>query len=336
MPKVKVIGMLEVRNIATPPDRTYSKSHYYSDYIELVALLSSDDLVSEQDIFDRFFDSGVINEGDSTIGSDDWVGSENTSEYIQRWNDRILQWFILLGSRGSSYGENYPFIVTTNSIQLKENLSDQHKIYLGLLLASSNRYHNKQPLLTTIFEEISKLAMSGYLGPTATVHCFGVSGLQNNRYTGSLQDKITLLASDIDCEVTTKLHLFRDGDNGDGGVDIVAWLPFPNDVCLSRTQMFLGQSATGKNWNTKQGSVARIRNYLNISDTSLNSLFVPYDMRDIERRYDEEGEITASIVFDRHRIMSLITDESLVWQSERGAEFLQVIEEAICFEEDLV
>jgi len=328
--------MLEVRNIATPPDRTYSKSHYYSDYIELVALLSSDDLVAEQDIYDRFYDSGVINEDNNTIGTDDWVGSEYTSEYVQRWNDRILQWFALLESRARSYGENYPFIVTPNSIQLKEQLSEQNKIYLGLLLASSSRYYNKQPLLTTIFEEISNIAMSGYLGGSSSVHCFGVSSLQNNRYTGSLQDKMTQLANDIDCELTTRQHLFREGDNGDGGVDIVAWLPFPNDICLSRTQMFLGQSATGKNWSTKQGSVARIRNYINIPDTSLNTLFVPYDMRDIERRYDEEGEITASIVFDRYRIISLIDDESLVWQSERGPEFLQVIEQAISFEEDIV
>jgi hypothetical protein len=328
--------MLEFINIATPPDRTYSKSHYYSDYIELVALLSSDDLVSEQDIFDRFYDSGVINEDNSTIGTDDWNGSENASEYVQRWNDRILQWFGLLESRAQSYGENYPFIVSAKTIELKQNLSDQSKIYLGLLLASSNSYHNKQPLLTTIFEEISKFAMSAYIGSSSSVHCFGVSGLQNNRYTGSLHDKMTLLANDIDCELTTRQHLFRKGDNGDGGADIVAWLPFPNDICLSRTQIFLGQSATGKNWNTKQGSVARIKNYINIPDTSLNILFVPYDMRDIERRYDEEGEITASVVFDRYRIISLIDDESLVWQSERGPEFLQVIEQAISFEEDLV
>ncbi|RDV23977.1 hypothetical protein DXV75_16580 [Alteromonas aestuariivivens] len=328
--------MLEVRNIATPPDRTFSKCHYYSDYIELVALLASDDLVSDQDIYDRFYDSGVINEDENPIGTEDWIGSDYASEYTQRWNDRILQWFAILLSRVSSYGDNYPFEVTPNSIKLKEELTDQNKIYLGLLLASSNSYHNKQSLLSAIFEEISRLAMSAYLGGTSSVHRFGASGLQNNRYVGSLEDKMKRLAIDIDCEVTSRSHVFREGDNGDGGVDIVAWLPFPDDTCLSRTQIFLGQSATGKNWNTKQGSVARVKNYINIPDTSMNSLFVPYDMRDIERRYDEEGELTASIVFDRYRIMSLISDATSIWQIDRGSEFLATIEQAITFEEDLV
>ncbi|MBQ4851927.1 hypothetical protein [Pseudoalteromonas sp. MMG012] len=327
--------MFEARNISTPPDRTYSKSHYYSDYIELVALLASDDLVSVQDIFDRFLDSGVINEDGSETSSEDWNGSDVASEYIQRWNDRITQWFFLLRSRALAYGNFYPFTVTTSTIQLNANLGEEQKIYIGLLLASSNRYHNKQPLLTTAFEEISKLAMCVYAGTNATVHRFGVSGHQNNRYTGSLRDKMNQLADDIDCEITGRNHLFRDGDNGDGGVDIVAWLPFPNDTCLSRTQIFLGQSATGTNWNMKQASVSRVKNYIRIPDTTLNLLFVPYDMRDVERRFEEEGEITASIVFDRFRIISLI-DAVNVWASERGSELLGVVEQAISYEEDLV
>lgn len=328
--------MFRVKNIATPPDRTFSKAHYYSDYIELVALLSSDDLVSDQDIYDRFYDSGVINEDSDVLGSEAWIGSDFASEYVQRWNDRILQWFALLQSRVQSYRELYPFDVTTNTIKLKKNLTLQQKLYLGLLLASCNSYHNKQPLFSAIFEEISKVAMCSYLGGASTVHRFGASGLANERYVGSLKSKMTRLATDIDCELTSKLHVFKEGDNGDGGVDIVAWLPFPYDSCLSRTQVFLGQSATGKNWNTKQGSVARVKNYINIPDTSLNTLFVPYDMRDIERRYDEEGEITASIVFDRYRIMSLLDDATYLMKTDKGHEFFDMIEQAIIFEEDLV
>ncbi len=326
----------EVKGLATPPDLTFNKSHYYCDYIELVALLSSDDLVSQQDIYERFYDSGVINEETVNSGSnDDWIGSSVASEYIQKWNDRISRWFNTLSIRNNNYGSFYPFEITHNTIKLKENLTGSNKVYIGLLLSSCNNYHNKQPLFTSVFEEISKIAMQGYLGTTASVHCFGVSSLASCRYRGSLETKMTKLADDIEYELTGKRHIFKDGDNGDGGVDIVAWLPFPNDINLSRKQLFLGQSATGKNWDTKQGSVSRVKNYIYIPDSTLNVLFVPYDLRDMERRFEEEGNITASIVFDRYRILSLINDSD-VWQSEKGIDFQTMIESAIQYEDDLV
>lgn len=327
---------LELRSINTPPDLTYSKSHYYCDYIELVALFGSDDLVSHQDIYVRFYDSGVINEESLEYGvSEAWVGSENASEYVQRWNDRILNWFNILNSRSLHYGDNYPFNVEHGTIQLKNDLTDKCKIYLGLLLASNLSYHNKRPLFTSIFEEISRIALQSYLGERAQVFCFGVSQLSNPRYTGSLQSKMSTLANDINHELTRQTHIFREGDNGDGGVDVVAWLPYPGDINISRKQLFLGQSATGKNWPTKQGSVVRIKNYINIPDNTQNVLFVPYDLRDNERLFEEDGEITACLVFDRLRIISLV-NEVAIWSSEKGADFRETIEEAILFEDDLV
>ncbi len=326
---------LELVNVDTPPSLTLSKCHYFCDYIELVALYGSDDIISCEDIYDRFYDSGVINEEQEGVPSEGWIGSDEASMYIQRWRDRISSWFRILSSRQQNYGDVYPFLIDGDTISLKDSLSGKSKLYLGLLLASMNSYHNKTPLFTSVFEEISKLSLRSYLGSNSVVHRFGVSQLSGGRYSGSLRDKMRRLACDIEHQLTNLTHVFREGDNGDGGVDIVAWLPFFGDPNKSRKQLFFGQSATGKKWSSKQGSVVRVKNYINIPDNAQNVLFVPFDLRDIERRFEEEGDITASLVFDRFRILSLV-DEADIWEAEKGLEFQAAINEAIELEEDLV
>jgi hypothetical protein len=48
-----------------------------------------------------------------------------------------------------------------------------------------------------------------------------------NGYTGSLEDKVTLLAKRLKYKVKT--DDFTNSSTGDGGLDLVAWLPFDKD-----------------------------------------------------------------------------------------------------------
>ncbi|XQF94089.1 hypothetical protein ACOBV9_22405 (plasmid) [Pseudoalteromonas espejiana] len=83
-------------------------------------------------------------------------------------------------------------------------------------------------------------------------------------------------------------------------------------------------------------SVERISNYIdNLPQNTQNVLFIPFDFRDNERYFSEPGEITASMVFDRHRILNLI-DYSEVFSGEHGTNYRDIINYAVDYEEDIV
>ncbi|MER2497059.1 hypothetical protein ABS858_13255 [Vibrio neptunius] len=319
-------GTIDFKPLETTPSKAYSKSHYFCDYIELLALCDSDDGVSQSDVYDRFLEDGKIND----------IGSENASESNESWNNRIYLWFSEIESRAHFYGDGYPFEIYNGRLKKKDTLVDIHFVYFSLLLSSLISYIRNYHVLTSTFELISSLALSNYLPRVSRVHIFGVSSLDNDRYTGSLENKMTLLASDLNLTKSTKANVFKQGDNGDGGVDLVAWVPFEGDPTLAYFQIYLCQCAAGKDWTKKQASVERVENYLiDIPDNTQNVLFVPYDFRDAERYFSEPGEITASLVFDRHRILTLV-EPNEVFSGKVGKELKNYIETAVEFEEDIV
>jgi hypothetical protein len=177
--------------------------------------------------------------------------------------------------------------------------------------------------------------MKEFLPELAEVHIFGVSSGNEGRYTGSLEDKVRRLSKDTDYPVSSRPNTFSVGDNGDGGVDIVAWLPFDGDINLGKKLLFIGQSASTMNWPNKQHSVERLKIYLDIETTSLKTLYVPYDMRDYERNIKEWTLVTIDILFDRHRMFKLLKPE-ILFSGELGVKFKQLIQSAIKFEEGIL
>lgn len=318
--------MIEFKLLDKTPDETLCNSHYYCDYIELLALVDCDDGLSIDDIYDRFFENNKISD----------IGTENGSTINEEWLGRISGWFEEINCRVSNYGDNYPFLYDGNRIKKIDNIGENHYIYILLLLCSLLRYINGYHFLTTLFEQISYAALKKYLPTTAEVHIFGVSSERNSRYSGSIEYKYNLLAQDLGLTRSNRPNVFRDGDNGDGGVDIVAWIPFRNDSNLDRKQIFLGQSASGKNWANKQASVDRVKNYImDLPSNAQNILFVPYDFRDCNRYFCQSDEITASIIFDRHRIINLININD-IYHSTWIEPIQEIIDYTLSFEEDII
>ncbi|WP_392562727.1 hypothetical protein RHO12_04380 [Orbus sturtevantii] len=319
--------MIEFKSLSKTPDATLTNSHYYCDYIELLALVNIDDGIRIDDVYDRFLEDERIR----------GIGSESGGEENGIWISRVQHWFDELYSRTIHYGEHYPFISENNRIRLREQLDNIHYLYIFLLLCSSLNYITNYHTLTTIFEKCSYFAMKKYLPDVAEVHQFGVSTEKNERYKGKLIEKYKLLAQDLKLVLSDKPNLFRDMDNGDGGVDIVAWVPFKDDPNLDKKQIFMGQSACGKNWNNKQASVDRIKNYLiDLPSNAQNILFVPYDFRDSNRCFCQHGEITASIIFDRHRIIKLVNYSYIADDEIMGEQFEKIIHATLNFKEDII
>ncbi|EPJ0400374.1 hypothetical protein ACTBCG_002542 [Providencia rettgeri] len=318
--------MIEFKSISSTPNETLCNSHYYCDYIELLALVDCDDGVNFNDVYDRFLEDEKITD----------IGTENNGHTSEVWNSRINNWFSEISSRAMHYGDYYPFLFDGVRVKRKDDILDIHHVYICLLLSSLLKYVDGYHQITTIFEKLSYYALKKYLPNDAEVHLFGVSSDRSSKYTGSLERKFTLLASDLGLNRSTRANIFKPGDNGDGGIDIIAWIPFRNDLNSERKQIFLGQSASGKNWSNKQASVDRVKNFLaDLPDNAQNMLFVPFDFRDADRNFCQNDEITASLIFDRHRIIMLVDVNDMV-SDILSANFQEIIAYALDFEEDIV
>ena len=317
--------MIDFVNLESTPDIARDLTHHYCDYVELLALVDSDNGVSRSDVYDRFLE-------DSRISG---VGSEEGGKSYDQWTSEIDDWFTELSSRALAYSDTYPFEFHAGLFTLKDNLTDRQYLYLGLLLCSLLRYVQSRSSLSSAFECLCLYATKSYLPHIAEVHLFGVSSGNSSRYEGNLETRIRLLAEDMNFPVSNRPNLFRNRDNGDGGVDVVAWLPFNNDSNLDKKLVLIGQSASTLEWATKQHSVERLRSFLNIENNFLNTLYVPYDMRDASRNLSNWSLITVDILFDRHRILQLVQPDEF-FSSSLGRSMYELIDAAVFFEEDIV
>lgn len=318
--------MIEFKLLDKTPNETLCNSHYYCDYLELLALVDCDDGISISDIYDRFLEDHKISD----------IGTDNGSIINEEWMGRITGWFDEIVFRSQSYGDSYPFVYEKSRIRKTDDFKEKHYMYVFLLLSSLLKYINGYHVLTTLFEKVSCVALKSYLPSIAEVHVFGVSSERNERYSGSIESKFNILAQDLGLTRSNRPNVFREGDNGDGGVDIIAWIPFRGDLNLDRKQIFLGQSASGKNWPNKQASVDRVKNYIvDLPSNAQNVLFVPYDFRDSGRFFCQNDELTASLVFDRHRIINLI-DYKDINREPWMTKIQGVVDYSLSFEEDII
>ena len=320
----KMIGNNTLKNLSNVPSESYSNEHYYCDYIELIALISNEDIVSSSDIYARFLDDGKITSS----------GSDENDECTDKWESRINSWYEILKYRGSCYLATYPFIIARTTIKLKADLNEKQKKYLFLLLNSNLKYVKDRNILTSDFEEFSLTAFKNYLPSIANIHRFGKSMANNDRYIGSLANKIDLFASDLNYNTKYESHFFSNHNNGDGGLDIVSWVPFENDSNTNNMSIYFGQCATGKDWTKKQDDTKKFENYINFKSNISHVLFIPYDGRNIDSKFNEEASLSLNLLFDRSRIINLLAENNEIVNELTS--FKSVVDNAILYEENIV
>lgn len=319
-----IIGL--IKNINRTPKVSLYKGHYFCDYIELIALVNNQDVVSRSDIYDRFYDDDRI-----------ILDKNEDSETFDKWEITINEWFLLLINREDVFNDFYPFIVTETTIKLKSKITNKHKLYIFLLLNSNQRYLNKNKIiLSSDFEEISLIALKNYLPSHGLSYRFGKSMLNYDRYRGSLKSKIDLLADDLKYRIQYDEDDFNTNDNGDGGLDLVSWIPFFNDSNQNNMQVVLSQCATGKEWFTKQYETDKFTsNFINFRTKVNGAIFIPYDGRKFDRKFTEQKEILNDIwLFDRIRILNLLKENENDVFSLKS--FEKVVEKIIEYQEDII
>lgn len=74
---------------------------------------------------------------------------------------------------------------------------------------------------------------------------------------------------------------------------------------------------------------------MDLPSNSQNILFVPYDFRDSSRYFCQSDEITASLIFDRHRITKLVNIDDINVDSWIDT-IQEIMNYALSFEEDIL
>lgn len=290
------------RNITTKIAESFNDTFYHCDFVEINSLARGE------------------------LGVD--KGYLETLYPTKNEND-FVDLFSIFESRMRMYGATYPFDVHYDDqrIRLKSNLTESNKLYIFFVLCSRNEKVNYQGnLLESDFEHISTLALKKYLPCNAVVFHFGKSSYQEDRYSGKLIDKLEKLAKDIKCETAYDPSDFSEFDTGDGGLDVVGWLPFPDDNDnFMHIPVFLGQCAIGKDWKSKHHDVEKMKSNIHFPPGTASMMYVSHDLRKDTGRFKKTAS-RAHILFDRFRLISLVNGDENLMETIKGlTSFTQII-----------
>ncbi len=294
--------------VESVPKHNQFEEHKWADYVELLCLCSIDGEISRSDITDRIrLHTEDLKEGSDDLQNED---GELPASINDKWTERVNNWFRHIHYRIGSFAEVYPFELSDSnkSLKRKQNLSDSQKLYVYLLLSANLGFISKHHALTQSFEVVSFEVLKRSLPASAEVYVFGTSPLLPRRYEGNLWARINKLAGDLKEKVVAREVDFATTDVGDGGLDLVAWIPSGDD--LSSRLIVFGQCACTDEWVTKQTSSSPEvwRGKIHFSATPYNMVCIPHCLRNADGTWHTGSNIRC-IMIDRHRIVHFIKEK---------------------------
>ncbi len=327
-----------------------SDDYAWLDYYELRCLLSRDKILTKGDIVEdlesikgvsphlRLMASNdsvldLYEDEDEDEDEDDYL--EDESDVVGRKEANARGLIYGISFRKKFFGDWYPFSIRgeeKDEVCLGE-LTDKHKLYIQLLLSSNLRLipENRWNEITEPFEAISHKVFTLLMPLGWEVHRFGAKGAV--KYKGSLYNKLSCLAKDIKADFRAKQHYFKKGNNGDGGLDLVAWHP----LCDQRSGIpaaFAQCGCTLDGWPSKslEASNARLKNIISPLVPWTTYYFMPHDLLlevDGKQDWQRGNDITECIFVDRLRILNLIgfyeIDASSLYSNELVNELLELV-----------
>lgn len=305
-------------------------SHVWVDFVELLCLVNPDRSTNKGDVLDRIrtvendLPKDMHPSNDEDVENDEVSDDFSPAQINDRWSKLGSEWFQHLLYRSRAFTDTYPFTLasTADVLQLKENLTAGNKLYIFLLLCANLRYcMPSKPALTTTFEQLSSEAMKSFFSDMADVHVFGTSE-SSNRYSGGLHKKIEKLAQDLNEYVVIKNSSFAPTNNGDGGLDIVAWVSMGDQN--SHRMMAFGQCACTEEWEVKQysSSAERWRQLLTLRPGILNVSFIPHCLRRADGEWHRVGDI-ATVMVDRQRFLFAMAGKEAMLEAKMGYAVVQ-------------
>lgn len=276
-------------NIENPPD--VSDEYTWSDYLELRALIHPDKCYSRGELASLF--TRIRSTG------------RPTKDVNEVWSD--IKGFIR--SRSIEFGNAYPFALSADedTIELQDGaFSAEQNFYLTLLICSSMAYLPAKNAIARVFEECSLKVFQNLMPQGSEVHPAWASGGTQARYQGNLPEKYRHIARDIRAVPTFKDRDFKEGDHGDGGIDIVAWHPL-GDIRDAIPSAFAQCGCSREDWRRKhlEASPAKLRAKLNTHHPWSTYYFMPIDLRWSDGDWANKSDFGDAIMVDRLRLVRL-------------------------------
>jgi hypothetical protein len=251
-------------------------------------------------------EGATIDEGESAADE----GLEK-AEKTDRWNTRVEKWFAHLRFRARQLGPTYPFLIGDgeDSLRLRTELTDAHKLYLFLLMASNlGEFQEAESDLTASFEVICLEIFKKWMPPPAEVCWFGTNKLNKGEFSGQLWKKIAKLAERLHEAVTAKESDFPPQNCGDHGLDLCARIPTGDHA--PGTVLMFGQCGCTTDWVDKQESSGgeAYRNVMTLMSRPLNVIFIPFCLRNSDGSWHQPGDQRGHVMMDRFRVIYFLSD----------------------------
>ena len=214
------------------PNFAFHDAHHWEDWVELCCIANMDGEVDVAGISDRLREDRDTRNEDEPDEDDEVDDSSDEAEGAMEDDKhyrRVKDWFVSLANRARMLGDDYPFELNAENSKLKlsATITPAHRLYVALLMMANLHYFgDSQSDLTSSFETIGVSVFRWLLPSHADVHRFGKGPDNKGRYTGHIWKKITKLADDLSCEPKCTKDDFAANDNGDGGLDLVGWVPW--------------------------------------------------------------------------------------------------------------
>lgn len=339
---------LYLKELQNKPSFQKYRSFLWADYIELLCLANQDGELSHIDVIDRLLErERDLSEGDDDdlkemedLEKEDNDKPTQRSEIPIRWENYLSAWFNVLQYRQVLHGELYPFEISEKVIKRKTGqLTKLNKLYLYLLLCSNLYLFDSatRVTLTSSFEMVSFNAFRNLLPEQAETHVFGSNPLNNTGKfrQGSLRQKITILSSELNEALFPGINENNYINNvGDGGLDLVAWLPTGD--ALPSSVIYFAQCACTEEWTTKQYSSSHdawagrilFKNHIN------NTIFIPFCFRAADGTWFSIEDIKMSFLVDRKRLLHYYFQKENIIFNDLPAH--HIVEQIISAREDIV
>jgi len=300
-------------------------AHHWEDWVELCCIASLDGEADVASMTDRLREERDVPKNNKSLEEEEFVeefhevsGSDEPDELLAEahWADgpdkkmlRVKGWFLSLASRAQLLADHYPFTLSPDNakLTLRPKLSDTNRLYIALLMMSNLHYFNKaQADLTSSFEILGQNVFSWMLPNNAIIHRFGKGKGNKGRYKGHIWDKLKLLADDLSCEIKCRKEQFAPNDNGEGGLDLVGWVPW-QDSAPGRLLLF-GQCACTPKWVSKQNeaSAATWNSKFEFVTAPLTVILIPFFLRTNGGGWHRQTDFAGHLIIDRLRFLRVL------------------------------
>lgn len=263
------------------------------------------------------------------FSEDDDIDSleEGEEEYLDvlrrqtKIDNLYRQVFDQITMREQLLGCLYPFVKNGNRLQLKARQTSRMRLYIFFLMCShlGSLSKKNRVILTKDFERIGKSTASS-LYPQHKAIIFGTS----DRYRkGNLKTRLQKLTSDINAKLDPEFSP-SPHNNGDAGLDIVAWQKISPNETATHLPLALFQCGCAENIETaqdKQYECSLEKWYRKLHHiVAYPHMITPLCTRENSGSWYKQCDVT-TVWIDRIRLMWILSKKSdLVFSSLKSNE----------------